>query len=113
MNLAGNFRRFSSTFLLVGLGLVGCSSDSEKGDSSDDELCVKVSYVTADGQSEGEATCVDYPSACANAEDGCGNGGDECHKAITALCEGGATRETCVASSLNDKLVSVDLRCRR
>jgi hypothetical protein len=113
---AGSLRHASASsplFAALVVGLVGCSSDSENDDAGGDAPCVKVTYVAADGTSEAEGSCVGYPTACANAGDPCGESGDECSDAIRALCEDGASRQVCVAASLNDRVTSVDVRCQR
>jgi len=111
MNLACSRLPVSSSFLLAGLvvGLVACSSDSDKGDAP----CVTVNYYAADGTKEGEGSCVDFPSACANADDPCGGDDAACYDALKALCKDGSTRNGCFSSSLNDNATSMELSCQR
>lgn len=94
--------------------LLGCSSDGDDERAEADEPpCVKVIYSAADGGKSGDEACEPLPNECLNADKACGSSeSPDCMRAIQALCKDGAEKQYCVASSLNDRLVSVELGCK-
>lgn len=115
MNLVGSFRSVFSKLLLAALALGGlaCSGDAEEENGEASPACVKITYYETDGTERADGACRDYPQACAGGDKGCGGDDQACRDALNALCEQGTRRSGCVSTSLDDRVTSVEMGCRR